>query len=350
MKKKIQKAFDAEAAKNGAKVETRDGMPARIICYDREGGLYPIIALVDNDGYEICNGYDHDGKVFCSGPGEHDLVIIEEIEVPEFNVGDWVVMKDGGDFHDGRKFAKIVNVDDEGRYWLDCGTWLRPNEIRHWTIKDAKPGDVLVDVLDHPFIYKRTGVVHFPKFPVAYCGITEEGDFRVDGDDDYWTINVKPATKEQMDWLFSEIEKDGYEWDAKSLTLSKIQKIWRNDKNAKVKGYIIDVQSQTVYYSGYNNTDYNYNVFATKDLAKAAIAMARISQIMANDKRFGGPITDKEWENRSICKYALVRIENNIRTDTLCNSYNLLSFHTREQRALFLKENEDIVKDYLMLK
>lgn len=28
---------------------------------------------------------------------------------------------------------------------------------------------------------------------------------------------------------------------------------------------------------------------------------------------------------------------------------HFLSFHTQEQRDLFLKENEDLVKDYLMI-
>lgn len=47
------KPFDLEKAKQGAEVVTRDGKPARIICWDRVGKLYPIVALVEchyNDG------------------------------------------------------------------------------------------------------------------------------------------------------------------------------------------------------------------------------------------------------------------------------------------------------------
>ena len=47
MKKKIQKPFNAEAAKKGARVETRGGDPVRIICYDRKGDDCPILALSD---------------------------------------------------------------------------------------------------------------------------------------------------------------------------------------------------------------------------------------------------------------------------------------------------------------
>lgn len=35
MKKKIQKPFEVEAAKNGAIIETKNGHSVRIICYDK---------------------------------------------------------------------------------------------------------------------------------------------------------------------------------------------------------------------------------------------------------------------------------------------------------------------------
>ena len=54
MKKKIQKPFNVEAAKNGAKVETRDGDSVRILCYDRKSNNlninFPIIALTNHNG------------------------------------------------------------------------------------------------------------------------------------------------------------------------------------------------------------------------------------------------------------------------------------------------------------
>ena len=42
------KPFDIELAKQGHPIQTRDGRPVRIICYDRKShlGIYPIIALV----------------------------------------------------------------------------------------------------------------------------------------------------------------------------------------------------------------------------------------------------------------------------------------------------------------
>lgn len=62
MKKRID--FDVEKAKSGVyQVVTRDGRPARIICWDKiDGGNYCIVALVRNKvGNEITMTYREDG-------------------------------------------------------------------------------------------------------------------------------------------------------------------------------------------------------------------------------------------------------------------------------------------------
>ena len=91
------------------------------------------------------------------------------------------------------------------------------------------------------------------------------------------------------------------------------------------------------------------DIFATEKQAKSALAMAQISQIMANDTRFGGIITDEEWNNSSCKKYVIDRIYNRLLYPTYINVYAFIAFHTPEQRALFLQENEQLVKDYLMV-
>jgi hypothetical protein len=52
MNKNKLKPFDLEKAKQGAEVVTRDGKPARIICWDRKGKHYPIVALVEEANVE----------------------------------------------------------------------------------------------------------------------------------------------------------------------------------------------------------------------------------------------------------------------------------------------------------
>jgi hypothetical protein len=73
METKKLKPFDLEKAKQGAKVVTRDGRPVRIICWDRKGKHYPIVALVEeaNVEEEVIETYTLDGV--CVIEQMHDL-------------------------------------------------------------------------------------------------------------------------------------------------------------------------------------------------------------------------------------------------------------------------------------
>lgn len=151
----------------------------------------------------------------------------------------------------------------------------------------------------------------------------------------------------------------GYEIDKENSTFECIkfkkieQKKWRDNKEVVVLGYYINSNSNIIQIkdgSGCNNAneDFNHNIFATKKQAKSALAMAQISQIMANDERFGGIITDEEWVN-NYRKNVIYRNKNGINIGTVLNEYKFLAFHTNEQRNLFLQENGDLIKDYLMI-
>ena len=48
------------------KIVTRDGRSARIICTDRLAENYPVIALVNYEGYEMCHGYTTFGKLYTN--------------------------------------------------------------------------------------------------------------------------------------------------------------------------------------------------------------------------------------------------------------------------------------------
>ncbi len=89
----------------------------------------------------------------------------------------------------------------------------------------------------------------------------------------------------------------------------------------------------------------NKNVFLTEKHAKSALAMAQISQLMPY---YGGEVTGEEWENSSP-KYITDRYGNMINITFHTNAYYFLAFHTKEQRDAFLKNNEQLVKDYLMI-
>lgn len=76
------KPFDLNAAKDGKPVCTKDGRPARIICFDTKGDIYPIIALVEDNGLEVTIHYNEEGKS-CNDDGDEDLMMAPEISESE---------------------------------------------------------------------------------------------------------------------------------------------------------------------------------------------------------------------------------------------------------------------------
>jgi hypothetical protein len=125
---------------------------------------------------------------------------------------------------------------------------------------------------------------------------------------------------------------------------------WSEDISNTISGFEISPSARITEIDGAPNREAFYNVFATKSQAKSAKAMARISQILANDiEHFGGVVTDEEWMNDEL-KYVIFRENNTIKRAVVENEYHFLSFHTEEQCLLFLTKYRDLVKDYLMLR
>lgn len=90
------KPFDLEAAKNGAKVVTRDGHAVRIICYDRKNGAYPIVALLEDDEDDVGEHtiyYTNNGKYFYN-PSEEENHAHDLFMAPVKRVGYGVVYKE----------------------------------------------------------------------------------------------------------------------------------------------------------------------------------------------------------------------------------------------------------------
>lgn len=83
------KPFNIDEAKAGAKVVTRKGNPARVICWDRNSVYYPIVALVrpDDSKYsvDIPMCYTPTG-IEAGGADSYDLLLVDdsESELTEF--------------------------------------------------------------------------------------------------------------------------------------------------------------------------------------------------------------------------------------------------------------------------
>ena len=346
MKKEIIKPFDLEKAKAGAKLRTRRGEPVEIFKWDARGG-YPIKGMII-EKYD-----DKSGSLKLNGswgilPYDSDLVIVEEVEEPEFKDGDWVVNKFGDVWRIDSFDKKNYQVSDEkGNY--NYFPISKQDEMRLWTIDDAKAGDVLVASDGSIFIFASVvdcACKH-------YVALETDGAINInEGLKHYYETSeaAHPATKEQRELLFSKLKEAGYEWNAKKLKLKKIKpKFWSDDVNI-FNGFYINSSAHISKIYGASNIRSNYNVFVTKKQAKSALAMARISQIMANDiENFGGVITDEEWLNDEP-KFVIDRYDNRINTTSIMrNGYDFLAFHTAEQRDLFLEKYPQLVKDYLMI-
>lgn len=86
------KPFNIEEAKKGAKVCTRDGRKARIICFDRREEKYPIVALIaDGENGEWVDTYSPEGRSYSGLTSETDLFM-----APEKHEG-WINIYKGGE-------------------------------------------------------------------------------------------------------------------------------------------------------------------------------------------------------------------------------------------------------------
>lgn len=83
------KPFNLELAKQGHPVCTRDGRPARIVCFDRRGikydKPYPILALVDGEEQEEAIAYYEDGSS-AFGAQKDDLFMLGEKKTGWINI------------------------------------------------------------------------------------------------------------------------------------------------------------------------------------------------------------------------------------------------------------------------
>lgn len=127
------------------------------------------------------------------------------------------------------------------------------------------------------------------------------------------------------------------------------EEFWSDKEDKEAKGYFIGFESNIIFHTSTPYYHRQHKYFATKKQAKSALAMAMISQIMANDiEHFGGVVTDKEWDNNEY-KYVIYRHKNIISKAYAVGQYDFLAFHTEAQRDLFLEKYRDLVKDFLMI-
>ena len=94
-----------------------------------------------------------------------------------------------------------------------------------------------------------------------------------------------------------------------------------------------------------------------REISKAGIVKAEICKLMPS---YGGKIKDSEWDDESIKKFQIVTKTTisykDGTSETECVGICILKcpestlvFHTAEQMSRFFNDNEQLVKDYLMI-
>lgn len=81
------KEFNLEEAKAGKPVCTRDGRPARIICWDRKETMNPLVALIEIGGIETAFSYTEKGELFKNNINSRDLMMASEKKEGWINLG-----------------------------------------------------------------------------------------------------------------------------------------------------------------------------------------------------------------------------------------------------------------------
>lgn len=157
----------------------------------------------------------------------------ENQDKPElkFNVGDWVVNKLGVAWHIDsfdKKNYQVTGRKGNHNYFPIA----KQDEMRHWSITDAKSGDVLAfSYASRPYIliYKGLYEKKFETLMSVFCFYNVEEDTYYDETDNFHVMNtgeiITPASKEQRDLLFQKMQEAGYIFDFEKRELQKIHVI-----------------------------------------------------------------------------------------------------------------------------
>lgn len=277
--------FDIEKAKNGAKIVTRNGCPARIVDCKVNDEDYPILGLVYTEGRESPIKFTIDGNFYPNKEEDGFDLFIEENEVEETDdynpykttvesIADMVERYAGSD-SDLQDFYDNIRIKcrDFLEKWYKKQDEQRPSDsleimpdkwytcIESWSTIDMKIGDWFEedhyylgsDILKYRDLLEKDGDFKDYFHPWNISDV-KDGDVLMKGEvififnkmlgewiychssisyKDGSSINlnncglinneVYPATKERRDFLFQKMKEAGYEWDPVKKELKKIE-------------------------------------------------------------------------------------------------------------------------------
>jgi hypothetical protein len=143
-------------------------------------------------------------------------------KLPKFKVGEYIV----NDYCMGKVIALTNDaylLDTEQGIPFSC-----EHNVRHWTIQDAKNGDVLYhsdSASNGIFIFKELLEYEFEKKVICYCDYDSEDGFCLgENHTCCWADSkiIHPATEKQRNLLFQKMKEAGYKWNPETRTLEKL--------------------------------------------------------------------------------------------------------------------------------
>ena len=133
------------------------------------------------------------------------------------------------------------------------------------------------------------------------------------------------------------------EFTDSELGIKKELKGW-SELGDSLKGYFIGVKSHIEEANCLINP-FHRNVFETKKQAESALAMAQLSQLMADL----GDECDVDWMDDDEMKFAIGRTKDRLNRNYFFESFRFLAFKTESVRDAFLEKHEELIKQYFMI-
>lgn len=198
--------------------------------------------------------YDNDECILFPSKDNRDWSTFEAPFRTKFNVGDFIVNKNGDDV------VQISSIKDGRYYFIDCATdEFKFNKIdivdkqyELWNIKNAISGDIIFYTPQGTsnssiFIFKDISQQDNTSIIYAYCGVDIICDYN-ENEDEYVrsspyyikTDNInqnifRPAFKTELNKMFKAMNRAGFYWDDYNLKL--IQEIKHTPIENKFKPF-----------------------------------------------------------------------------------------------------------------
>jgi hypothetical protein len=160
------------------------------------------------------------------------VLVREEIDIfelfgktkPMFKEGDWVVNeRNGGTVHQIKSVISNVS-NNKNAYDLTDGDYISTSSVGNyhlWTIKDAKPGNIIVEDSRYIAIYQNLTPTSKTTFR-SFCFVDLDSNVFVDEGGSHNIKGSYPATKEQRDTLMKAMADAEYTFDFERKELKKI--------------------------------------------------------------------------------------------------------------------------------